>query len=45
MSRKAMDVSEIYQVYFNAGWNELTELVICSSSSLVAEVALTQSSM
>ena len=25
-STKAIEVSEICQVYFNAGWNELTEL-------------------
>ena len=40
-----MEVSEIRQVYFNAGLNELTELMNCSSSSLVDEVAPTQSSM
>ena len=25
-----MEVSEICQVYFSAGWNELTELMNCS---------------
>ena len=41
-----MEVSEFCQVYFNARWNELTELMtLCSSSSLVDEVAPTQSSM
>ena len=33
-----MDGSEICQVYFNAGWKELTDLMNCSSSSLVDEV-------
>ena len=40
-----MEVSEIYQVYFNAEWNELIELMNCSSSSLVDGVTPTQSSM
>ena len=40
-----MEVSENFQVYFNAGLNELTELMNFSSSFLADEVTPTQSSM
>ena len=45
MSRKANEFSEISQVYFRAGLKELTELINWLSSSLLDEVAPTQSSM
>ena len=45
ISRKANEFSEISQVYFRAGWKELTELINWLSSSLLDEVAPTQSSM
>ena len=45
MSRKANEFSEISQVYFRAGWKELTEVVNWLSSSLLDKVAPTQSSM
>ena len=43
MSRKANEFSEISQVYFRAGWKELTALINRLSSSLldaVIDVAL-----
>ena len=45
MPRKANELSEIYQVYFKAGWKELTEVMNCLISSLLDEVAPMQSSM
>ena len=45
LSRKANEFSEISQVYFRAGWKKLTELINRLSSSLLDEVAPTQSSM
>ena len=45
LSRKASEFSEISQVYFRAGWKELTAVINWSSSSLLDEVAPTQSSM
>ena len=41
MSRKASEFSEISQVYFRAGWKELTAVMNWSSSSLLDEVAPT----
>ena len=46
MSRKAHEFSEIFQVYLRAGLKKkLTELINRLSSSLLGEVAPTQSSM
>ena len=45
MSRKANEFSELSQVYFRAGRQELTELINRLSSFLLDEVAVTQSSM
>ena len=45
MSRKANEFWEISQVYFRAGRKELTEVIYRLSSSLLNEVAPTQSSM
>ena len=45
MARKASEYFKISQVYFRAEWKELTEVINWLSSSLLDEVAPTQSSM
>ena len=45
MSRKATEFSVISQMYFRAGWKELTEVINRLNSSLLDEVAPTLSSM
>ena len=45
MFKKDKESSEFSQVYFRAGWKELTAVMNCVSSSLVEEVAPIQSSM